>query len=65
MSEEEIERITANLMRIADTEVRAQRQTEVAAESGVDESYAVHAHHYLFFNPRTSGVPLSAMDCRN
>ena len=44
MSEEEIERITANLMRIADTEVRAQRQTEVAAESGVDKSYAVHAY---------------------
>ena len=47
-SEEAIERMTAN---------RAQMQTEVAAESGVDESYAVHAYHCLFFNPRTSAVP--------
>ena len=24
---------------------------------GVDDSYAVHPYHYLFFNPRTSVVP--------
>ena len=40
---EDIERQLANMLWIADTEVRAQMQKEVAAESGIDESYAVHA----------------------
>ena len=52
-----IERITASMMWINDTKVRAQMQTEVATESGVDESFAVHAYHCLFFNPRTSAAP--------
>ena len=32
-------------------------QKEVAAELGIDESYAVHAYHYLFFNTSSNGVP--------
>ena len=56
-SKEEVERCIANMMWIADPEVRAQMRTEVAAESGIDESYAVHAYHYLFFNPSSNGVP--------
>ena len=35
----------------------AQMQTEVAAGSGIDESYAVHAYHYLFFIPSSNAVP--------
>ena len=56
-SKEDIEREIANSMWIANTEVRAQMQKEVAAESGIDESYAVHAYHYLFFNPSSNGRP--------
>ena len=36
-------------------------QKEVAAESGIDESYAVHAYHYLFFNPSSNGMPSPEM----
>ena len=32
-------------------------QKEVAAELGIDESYVVHAYHYLFFNTSSNGVP--------
>ena len=57
-SKEEIERHIANMLWIADTEVRAPMQREVAAESGIDESYAVHAFfYYLFFNPSSHGAP--------
>ena len=56
-SKEDIERHIANMLWIAYTEVRAQMQKEVAAESGIDESYAVHAYHYLFFNPSSNGMP--------
>ena len=56
-SKEDIERQLANMLWIAETEVRAQMQKEVAAESGIDESYAVHAYHYLFFNPSSNGMP--------
>ena len=56
-NKEDIEREIANSMWIANTEVRAQMQKEVAAESGIDESYAVHAYHYLFFNPSSNGRP--------
>ena len=56
-SKEDIERHIANMLWLADIEVRAQMQKEVAAESGIDESYAVHAYHYLFFNPSSNGVP--------
>ena len=59
LSEEAIGRITANMtvMWMPDPKVRAQMQTKVAAESGVDGSYAVHTYHYLFFNLRSSAVP--------
>ena len=53
-SKEEIECSIPNLMLIADTKVRAQMQTEVAAESGIGESYT---YHFLFFNPSSYGVP--------
>ena len=56
-SKEDMERHVANMLWIAETEVRAQMQKEVAAESGIDESYAVHAYHYLFFNPSSNGMP--------
>ena len=56
-SKEDMERQVANMLWIAETEVRAQMQKEVAAESGIDESYAVHAYHYLFFNPSSNGMP--------
>ena len=56
-SKEEIEHHIANNTWVADTEVRSQMQREVAAESGMDESYALHAYHYLFFNPSSNGVP--------
>ena len=56
-SKEDMERHIANIRWIAETEVRAQMQKEVAAESGIDESYAVHAYHYLFFNPSSNGRP--------
>ena len=39
-SKEEIKRKIANLMWISDTKVRMQMQTDVAAESGTDDSYA-------------------------
>ena len=60
-SKEDREREIANSMWIANTEVRAQMQKEVAAESGIDESYAVHAYHYLFFNPSSNGMPSPEM----
>ena len=56
-SKEDMERHVANMLWIGETEVRAQMQKEVAAESGIDESYAVHAYHYLFFNPSSNGMP--------
>ena len=56
-SKEDMERHIANMLWIGETEVRAQMQKEVAAESGIDESYAVHAYHYLFFNPSSNGMP--------
>ena len=55
-SKEDIEREIANSMWIANTEVRAQMQKEVAAESGIDESYA--AARVLHPPSRREGVPL-------